>query len=873
MSSRRRQVRLGTGASLALALVVLAGPMVAGRDAVPRPGEILGFEPCADYKLATYEAIDRYFAALDQASDRVSVVEIGRSVDGRPLRLALISSRRNLRRIPRYREIARALALARLDGRPLSAPDADALAAEGKAVVWIDFGLHSTEVAHAQAAPLVAWHVATSDSDELKRIREDVILLLMPNMNPDGTTLVADWYMRHVGTPFEKSRPPELYHRYTGHDNNRDWFMLTMPESQAVARQLYEEWFPQIVYNQHQEAPYPARIFVPPFSDPVNPNIPPLVIRGIATVGDAIARRLDQEGKTGAVSRIQFDAWWNGGMRTAPYFHNMVGILTETAHASATPGTVAPDSLPETFTSGLPARAPSVAYPSPWQGGHWTQRDSCEYMLTASIAVLDIASKRREEWLHDTYRMATAAIEAGRDQAWLVPANQWDPPTATKLVNTLLRGGVQVHEALEPFDAGGERFPAGTFVIPGAQPFRAYARDLLEPQVYPDRRLYPGGPPDRPYDVTGWTLPLQMGVRVVSVHETIDAEARALTGEVAPPAVEIAADPPPTAWALDARLNDSVRAVNRLLRADVRVERLESALAGSAGDWPAGTFLVEAGRGATSILREAARDLGVRVRALQDWPDGPRRRLRAQRLGLYNPWGGSMDEGWTRWLLEQFEFDYQSLRNADIQRGTLTARYDVIVLPDLSFDALLHGIPAGRLPEPYTGGLGLRGVAALYEFVVAGGTLVTLDSASELPLTAFALPLTNALAEVDDSDFFIPGSILALDVTTSEPLAWGVPSETSAFFAHGLAFVPRGRVRNGDDESTVASEDVRIVARYAERGLLQSGWALGGDRLQGLGAVAEVGIEQGRVVLIGFRTQHRAQPHSTFKFLFNAIYR
>ena len=860
-----RPIRL-LGGLLIAASAALAFPTgLAGGPRLPAPAEILGFEPCADRKLATYEAIDRYLVALDAASDRLTLVEIGRSVEGRPLRLAIISSERNLRRIDRYKAIARRLALARRGGRPIDEAQARALAAEGRAIVWVDFGLHSTEVAHAQAAPLFAWRVATGDSAELRRIRDDVILLLMPNMNPDGTTLVAEWYMRHVGTPLESSRPPELYHRYVGHDNNRDWFMLTQPESRAVARQLYEEWFPQIVHNQHQAPPFPARIFVPPFADPVNPHIPALVVRGVNTVGNAISRRLDQEGKTGAISRVQFDMWWNGGMRTAPYFHNMVGILTETAHPSATPADHDAAEFPLQFRNGVPTLEPSTDYPSPYRGGPWTLRDSCEYMLTASMAVLDIGSRRREEWLYDIYRMARGAIAAGERETYVVPmTGQWDAGAAARLVETLRRGGVEIRRALEPFDAGGRQFDAGTWLIPGAQPFRAHVRDLLEPQRYPDRRVYPGGPPERPYDITGWTLSTQLGVEVIRVAEAVAVKAESVAA-VRPATRTPNLSGASAAWALDPRANDAFVIVNRLRRAGVRVERLTGALGSDAERWPPGTFLVEPGPAAARVLEDAAA-LSVTVRSLAASPEGDRVVLGRPRLGLYRPWGGSIDEGWTRWLLEGFEFEYTTVRDADVRAGGLHDRYDVLVLPDVGYDALLNGVAAGRLPAEFTGGLSARGVAALFEFVAAGGTLVTLDSSSELPLTAFGLPVENVLDGASNAEFYVPGSLLRLDVDPSEPLAWGMPEESAAFFAHGLAF----RTREAHEQGPLAA-GVRAPARYAARQILLSGWALGAERLAGQAAVLEVPVERGRVVLLGFRAQHRGQPHGTFKLLFNAL--
>jgi hypothetical protein len=838
--------------------------------ALPDPAVHLGFAPCSDYRLATYDAIDAYLQALDQASDRMTMIEIGRSVSGRPLRLAAISSSRNLARLDRYKSIAAALAKTRhADGRMVSESDARQLARDGRAVVWVDFGLHSSEVAHAQAAPLFAWRMVSGESPELQRLREDVILLLMPNMNPDGTDAVAEWYMRHVGTPFERAPLPELYHHYVGHDNNRDWYMLTQPESRAVARQLYHEWFPQIIHNQHQEAPFPARIFVPPFEDPVNPLIPPLVVRGINTVGDAITRRLEQEGKTGAVSRVQFDAWWNGGMRTAPYFHNMIGILTETAHASASPATYDVKQFPAAFPNGVSTSTPSTYYPSPYRGGRWTQSDSCEYMLTASMAVLDIASRRREEWLFDIWRMGQAQVRAGADETFIVPASQWDGPTAATLVDTLRLGGVEVEQAESAFTAGGRKYDAGAYVIRGAQPFRAYVRDLLLPQTYPDLRLYPGGPPDRPYDITGWTLPLQMGVRVEEVRGPLDVTTQVVHSATRGATVTGDIRTAPIV-AIDARINQSVRLVNGLLSAGVTVERLASALGEGADAWPAGTFLIKPDASTRAALVQAVNELGLTARALDSLPSAERRVLARPRIGLYRPWGGNMDEGWTRFVLDQFGFPYVTLRDADLRAGDLPTRVDVIVLPDASYDSLLRGLSSPPARPEHSGGMGARGVAGLYEFVESGGVLVALDSASELPLTAFGLPVASALSGVRDTDVFIPGSLLTIDVDSAHPLAWGMPREAAAFYAQGLAFVPSAPRGRGEPPGTW-SDDVRVVASYGRSPLLLSGWQLGGERLEGRAAIVEARVGAGRVVLMGFRVQHRAQAHGTFKFLFNAL--
>src|SRR5262245_1372862 len=503
-------LRMGTCVVCAM-LITSAWPH-AQRE-VPTPLSVIGWEPCADYKLATYEQIEDYFRKLAAAAPaRMKLVEMGKTTEGRSQVMAIISSEANITDLDRYKGIARQLALAG-KGDSLTDVDARALSQAGRAVVWIDFGLHSNEVAPGQVAPRVAFRAVTDESEEMRFIRDNVIFLLVPNMNPDGTTMVANWYREHLGKAWE-GRPPELWHKYVGHDNNRDWFMMNQPETRNSARQLYREWFPQIVYNQHQTGPFPSRIFVPPFDDPMNPNIPPLAMRGVNQVGDAMTRRLEQEGKRGAISRVGFDTWWNGGMRTAPYFHNMIGILTETSHNSATPATNDPATFPKTFANGVPTLEPTTYYPTPYLGGEWHLRDSCDYITTTSMAVLDIAAKRRQEWLYDIYQMGRDAIRANANETFIVPANQWDPPTAVKMINVLRLGGVEVERATAAFSAGGKKYPAGSFVIRGAQPFSPYVKDLLTAQRYPDMRVSPGGPPKRPYDITGWTLNYQMGVQV-----------------------------------------------------------------------------------------------------------------------------------------------------------------------------------------------------------------------------------------------------------------------------------------------------------------------------------------------------------------------
>ena len=839
----------------------------------PTPESVIGWAPCADYKLATYEQIAEYFRVLDEASDRMQLVEIGETAEGRTQLMAIISSASNMRNLDRYKAISQQLARARV-----SDDEARALVDEGKAIVWIDFGLHSTEVAHGQTAPWMAYKAVTEETEEMRFIRDNVIFLLVPNMNPDGTTLVAEWYMQHVGTEHEGAPLPELYQKYVGHDNTRDWFMFNQPESQNIGRQVYHEWFPQIVYNQHQSGPYPSRIFIPPFAEPVNPNIPPLVMRGINAVGSAMGRRFDQEGKAGVVSRVGFDTWWNGGMRTAPYFHNMVGILTETSHTSPAPTVYDPATFPRTFSNGELTGAPSAFYPNPYMGGEWHLRDSCEYMLTGSMAVLDIGAKRRAEWLFNIYQMGREAIADGENETYVISADQWDPGTAAKLVNVLRWGAIDVEQANAPFTLDGVSYPSGSYVVPSAQSFRPHLTDLLTPQVYPDRRVYPGGPPDRPYDVSGWTLPYQMGVDV-RTHAGLGARRADLALEpvewASPPNGSVSGRAT-AAYAIDPKANDAFTAVNRLLTAGESVSRMTAAGDVGGRTWPAGTFVVASSDGTHARVEDAARSLGLRITALAVAPPVETTPLRQPRVGLYHAWGGNMDEGWTRWVLERFEFAYTRLHDAEVRTGNLRAAYDVIVLPDATYTSMLHGLSADRMPVEYTGGMTIRGVANLYDFVVEGGTLVAMDSATELPLEIFNLPLREVTSGQSDENFFIPGTLLRLEVDPEHPLGYGMPEKSTAFFSRSPAFALGRPVSRRDRQSGITPEppsSVRAVVTYPTEDLLQSGWLLGEQVIAGRAAVVEADVEAGRVVLLGFRTQHRGQSHGTFKLLFNALYR
>lgn len=856
-------------ASLFSALMLLCITGITAYAQVPSPADVYGFEVGADYKLANYDMMLDYYNQLDAATDRVKKIEIGTSSMGRPMILLFISSEENMQQLDRWRSISEQLSRARVDSAK-----ARQLAREGKAIVWVDGGMHATELAHGQMTSELAYKIATEETAEMQDIRENVITLLMPVMNPDGLDIVASWYNENLGTPFETTGPPWLYQKYVGHDNNRDWFMNNMPETYNVNEVLYHEWYPQIVYNHHQTSPSWARIFVPPFSDPVNQRIHPAVTTGVNEIGAAMSQRFALKEMPGVISDIGYTMFWNGGGRTTPYYHNQIGILTETAHATPTPRMYDPESKPSTIR-GMRTDGTSILYPYPWEGGESHFRDAVDYMLTGTMAVLEIASDRRSDFLFNIYQMGRDAIEAGESGdpfAYVFSPDQWDDGEARELLNTLYQGGVEIHRATESFQAAGTEYDEGTYLIYAAQAYRPYLLDLLEPQNYPTLRQYPGGPPDPPYDLAGWTLPMQMGVNVDRIDSKFEVDASEIDGLIsAEPGM--VADNPGYGYALTPRSNASIKAVNQLLSQGISVYRAEDA----ATQGTAGTFVVENDSPSGDMAQKLADSLGLDFTGVDDQPSSTAlNSIERPRVGLYKSWQANMDEGWTRWVLENYHFAVDTLHDAQMRNGDLS-QYDAIILPDQRPQGILHGYRPGQMPEKYTGGIGLEGAAALSRFVKEGGTLLTFDSASDFAIEQFGLPVRNVISGLSSNRFFIPGSLIKMMVDTGHPLAYGMQDSVAASFSHSRAFEVFEQDTTGEggveDIAPIPEPEVEIITRYADDDLLMSGWAMGEDRyLAGKAAMMNVKYGDGQVILYGFRPQFRGQPHATYKLIFNVLY-
>ncbi len=902
------------------------------------PKQFFGHDIGDDYYLANYTQYVEYLHKLDQESDRMTVVEIGKTEEGRPELTAIITSPENHRKLAQLKETNRKLALA--DG--VTDEQAHQLALQGKSVVWIDGGLHATEVLGAQQLIETIYRLNSKSDPETTRILNDDIILCTL-VNPDGMELVSNWYMRESD---EKKRTtqgiPRLYQKYIGHDDNRDFYMMNMSESTNANKVMYREWYPVIMYNHHQTGPAGAVLFAPPFRDPFNYNFDPLVVLGIDTVGSAIHTRLAAENKSGAVMRsgAPYSTWFNGGIRTTSYFHNQIGILTESI------GNPTPVEIP--FV--LDMQLPRADVPNPIAPQTWHFRQSIEYSVTMNYAVLDIASKRHEDFLYNMYKMAKNAIDKGNRDTWtihpkridaarsaieaaqgradaggaaegpraalggrggggrgagapvaiyntvlhdpkmrdprgfIVPSDQPDFLTATKFMNILIKAGVTVHRATAPFTVSGKSYPAGSYVLKAAQPFRAHLMDMFEPQDHPDDIPYPGGAPRPPYDVTGYNLSYSMGVKFDRILDAFDGPFEKIPDLIPIAAGKVVTAPSGGGYLLSHEVNDAVVAVNRLLKAGEDVYWLKSPVSAGGKTYPVGTIYIAAKPTTLGVLQKVATDKGVSFEAIAAKPSGDAIKLKPVRIGLWDQYGGSMPSGWTRWVFEQYEFPFDVVYPQTLDAGNLNAKFDVLVFVDGAIPARdVAQAPGGgfgaqpaadTIPAEFRPWLGRTTVAKtvpeLKKFAENGGTIVTIGSSTALAYH-FGLPIKNALVEIANGTerplprekYYVPGSILEARVDTTAPLAYGMGERTFVMFDESPAF----RL-----EPEAALKGVRPIVWYDSPTPLRSGWAWGQQYLNQAVAVADAPIGKGRLVLFGPEVLWRAQPHATFKLFFNAIY-
>ena len=958
-------VAIGLAVAAPQAQVPAGTPVVQG---VTSPKQEWGKDLGSDYFLANYQQLMAYWRKLDKESDRMTVVEIGQTAMKKPQLMAIITSAENHKRLDRYKEISRRLSHA----EGLTDEQARALAKEGKTVVWIDGGLHASESLGAQQLMEMVWQMVSRNDEETQRFLNDVITLVVP-ANPDGLDLIADSYMKHTG---QIGGHPGLYNYYAGHDNNRDSFMNALPETTNMSKIMYREWFPQIMYNHHQTGPGGSVMFAPPFRDPFNYNFHPLLPASVDFIGAVMHSRFIEEGKPGVVSRAgaSYSTWWNGGLRTTAYFHNQIGILTETI-GNPTPGQAIP------FNENFHIRTESSWFPITPQA--WKFRQSVDYSITANRAVLDYASRYRETLLYRIFTMGKDNIKWGNEDHWtftphrlekvraaataaMPPAPAPDPAAAggrgaggggggrggggrgggrggvsgnplyaayttpvnrdprgfimpsdapdfgssIRFVNALIKSGITVHRATAAFTVAGKQYPANSLIVKTAQAFRPHVMDMFEPQDHPDDFPYPGAPPTRPYDVAGWTLAFTMGVKFDRILDGFDGPFEKLTDFAKPPAGAIRGGQTPVGYYFSHKANDSFIAINRLLAANEEVSWLAN------GPMGAGTFYVTAKPTTRAILQKAATDLGVSFEAAAAAPTGPAAKLRKPRIALFDTYSGGMPSGWTKLVLENFEFPYEVVYPPMLDAGNLRDKYDVIVFngaglsggggggrgggggagaggdqPDAppAGGAGAAGAGGGRgggrgqgaagpdpnddrkkpfvdYPEEYTrrrGNVTPATLEKVKEFVQAGGTVIAIGSAAQGAVQLFGLPLTSHITATP-TDYYVPGSVLRVSVDPKLPISHGFEDSVDIFFSNSPVWRPT--------TPSTPGVELRSVAWFNSPEPLRSGWAWGQKLLDKGIQMVDASVGKGRVFAFGNELLFRTQPHGNYKFFFNGIY-
>lgn len=886
-----------------------------------------------DYWLATYTELTAYWQKLASESPRMVLDTIGYTAEGRPHLMAIITSPANHANLEQHKTNARRLALA----NDISEAEARELSQTAKAVVWIDGGLHATEVLGAAQLMEMVYQMVSLDDAETQRFLDDVVTLLV-HANPDGMELVSGWYMREPD-PMQRSTGgiPRLYQKYVGHDNNRDSYMVTQPETENISRIMFREWYPQIMYNHHQTGPSGTVLFAPPFRDPPNHNVHPLVTLGIQAVGTAMHQRLVAEGKPGGTMRqgANYSAWFNGNLRTTSYFHNMIGILTET-QGNPTPMRI----------QFVPNRLLAVNdLPAPIEPQEWHFRQSVDYSITNNRAILDYASRYRETLLHNRYRMGAEAIQRGSEDSWtirpklvesvtaelaaerraaaggggggfgrgglpadgfqrfrdpdlrdprgyIIPSDQPDFPTAVKFVNTLEKNGVTIHRATANFTVDDKTYPTNSLIVRSDQAYAPHVYDMFEPQDHPNDFEYDGGPPVPPYDNAGYTLALQMGVEFDRILEGFDGPFVVVEGFSSPPPGRVtdadgaAVDfhTPSSAdgvagFLVSHAVIDAAIATNRLLAANQQVYWISESVTAAGQSWPPGTLWVPSTAMSREMIAQIAPELGLDFVGAGSTPNVDALELSPVTVGLWDQYGGSMSSGWTRWMFEQYEFPFEVVYPQTLNGTRLEDDFDVLVFEDGGIPRAGGGFGGSRgggggrsnIPQEYQPMLGSvttqETVPNLIDYVRAGGTLLAIGSSTSIAAHA-GLPMTNHLTDGADNplgraEYYVPSSVLEMAVDNTQPLAYGFGDHTNIMFNNSPVFrlLPQA-----------PSLGVTPVAWFDSETPLLSGWAWGEQRLFGGTTVSEAKLGEGRMFLFGPLIKKRAQPHATFKFLFNGIH-
>lgn len=837
-------------------------------QSIKSPEEFLGYRVGTDYKIADYETIQKYFKHLSENSSRLIYQVIGKSSEGRDMFMAIISSEENIQNLDKYRKIVKELS----DPRNLTDEQAKVLAKEGKVVVLVTCNIHSTEIASAQMSMEFAYDLITDKASEKSlHALNDVIFIIMPSINPDGTTMIVDWYNKYLGTEYDGSPLPYLYHKYAGHDNNRDWFMFNLPETKAVVDIAFHKWMPQIWLDEHQMGSTGARLFVVPYKDPINPNVHPMIWQWQKVIGALTTLKLEEEGKTGVIDHAYFEGWWQGPASDCGLWHNQIALLSEMASCNiASPVYIDPNEVKA--TPGLTTYDLRTNYPHPWRGGWWRLRDIVDYELSLTFSLLETASIYKEELLYNYYLMGKDAIEQGKQGnpfAIIIPGNQNDYVTVSRMIEILQEGAVEVHYSDKEFRIDNTIYPADSYIIFLAQPNGKYVKDLFEEQRYPDLRTSKKEDPINPYDVAGWTLPYLMGVKFSTIEKPFVLETALLSD--ANYKQSFIDEKPGKYFIAPAGLNVNSTLINRLQKSGVPVYWNTEKIALNGKEFLKGSVVIHSDKISRESLKKLIQDLHIQFYSANDIEADKLKELKKVKVGIYHPYNASMDEGWTRLLLENHEFDFTQIFNKDMKTRDLKKRYDVIIIPDVSSEVIKTGKYGGEYkrynrpkPPEYEGGIEKEGIENLKQFVEKdGGQLIVFGDACNFAIEELELRVRNTLKEVKSNEFFCPGSLISLNVDNSNPIGFGLEENIIGYQDKSIAFetsVPFGVY------------DRSVVVRYPDKDILKSGFLTGEDNLYRKSALIEVKQKNGKVILMGFKVQNRHQTFGTFKLLFNAIH-
>jgi len=782
--------------------------------------------------------------------------------------MAILSSEDNIKNLEKYRDMVKQLS----DPRRLTEDKAQLLSKEGKAVVLVTCNIHSTEIGSAQMSMEFAYNLISGNAPEksLKAI-DDVIFIIMPSINPDGTTMVVDWYNKYLGTEFEGSPLPYLYHTYSGHDNNRDWFMFNLIETRNVIDIAYHKWMPQIWLDEHQMGSTGARLFVVPYKDPINPNVHPMIWQWQKVIGALTTLRLEEEHKTGVIDHAYFEGWWEGPASDCGLWHNQISLLSEMASCNiASPIYIDPSEV--RATTGLTTYDIRTNYPHPWRGGWWRLRDIVDYELSLTYSLLETSAQYKEELLYNYYLMGKDAVEQGEKGnpfAVVIPRDQIDPVTTSKMIDILQLGGVETHFADKEFRIDNTLLPANSYVVYLAQPNGKYVKDLFEEQRYPDLRESKKEDPITPYDVAGWTLPYLMGVKYSTIDKPFEIQTRLLS------------DPNYESANIDERsgkyylakagANVNSTLINRLQKANIQVFWNTEKLLIDGKQFSEGSVLIPQDKLSKDDLKKMISDLHLQILSCNDIDVKKLKELKKIKVGLYNSYSANMDEGWTRLLLENYEFDFVQMFNKDFKEKNLKERFDVIIIPDMSPEVIKIGKYGGEYkrynrpkPKEYEGGIEKEGVENLKQFIEKdGGRLIVSGDACNFAIEDLELRVRNSIKSLKSNEFYCPGSLISLNVNNTNPIGYGLENDIIGYQDNTIAFetsVPFGQY------------DRDIIVRYPDKDILKSGFLLGEDNLYRKAALVDLKHKSGHVILMGFKVQNRHQTFGTFKLLFNSIH-